>query len=505
MYVHVLNSRRHTDRLPGWCFRLIRPGERSRHFLSLVALTVLLLGAGGCHSRASGDDPAASASADAVHPTVEMAVARCGAIEHVDRLSGQLVPLPDQEAAVSPLVSGVIDRVYVRFGEQVRRGQVIAHLSTATVDAQVRQAEATLAGAQVAVRQAIANATQQRAQTRTAIAQARAAVSAAQANVDGAQATLRANRAALATARQNLERTRSLVHGGVASQRDLELASLGVDTAQAGVTSQEATVSALRDTLRGTRQALEAAQAAVLQDEVKRQNVEVARQQLSSAVGALRGAVAQKAFYTLMAPCDGQVIAVRANVGETVDPSRVVALIANLSTLQLQVAVPVEHAAEVHAGLQLYFKVADAPGHIFHARLGVVGGAADAASSTVTATAEVANPDGLLHSGTVVSVHVVLARHERTVLVPDSALLTSKAGTQVLLIGHGDTVHVAPVHTGIIDGGWVEVLDGVKAGDRVVAKGGYGLPDGTRVVVANATSPAASTASPAPSSSGGAS
>ncbi|MDR7487786.1 MAG: biotin/lipoyl-binding protein, partial [Armatimonadota bacterium] len=76
---------------------------------------------------------------------------------------------------VAPKVAGRVAALHVREGDQVAAGQVVAELEREELEAQVRQAEASLAAARARLRLAEAGVALARAQTEASVAQARAA------------------------------------------------------------------------------------------------------------------------------------------------------------------------------------------------------------------------------------------------------------------------------------------------------------------------------------------
>lgn len=66
--------------------------------------------------------------------------------------------------------------------------------------------------------------------------------------------------------------------------------------------------------------------------------------------------------------------------------------------------------------------------------------------------------------------------------IPSEAL-RSDDGTPVVFVARGETVERRTVATGLEDGGAVEVLAGLSAGERVVVEGPPALADGDRVDV----------------------
>jgi HlyD family secretion protein len=53
-----------------------------------------------------------------------------------------------------------------------------------------------------------------------------------------------------------------------------------------------------------------------------------------------------------------------------------------------------------------------------------------------------------------------------------------------MVIGADGIAHLKEVSTGIEDGGLVQILNGISAGDQVITKGAYALDDGTKVKIA---------------------
>lgn len=435
--------------------------------------------------------PAGDSKKDAPLPAVQVVPVTRGSLERILPVSGTLQALPGREATLSPPVTGVIEQIFVRYGQTVQKGQVVAQLSTRTLLGQVQQAQATVGQNLVQVQQAEANAMQQQAQTRIAILQAQAAVRTAQATLAGAQATLMGSEAAVQNARQTLSRERTLLADGLVPQKDVEAAQLALRTAQAQRDAQRQAVDGQRQTVAGQQQAVAAARAASLQNLVKRKDVDVARQQVRNAQGALATARAQIALYTLRAPLSGQVTLVGATVGETVDTTTKLATIADLTTLQLQASIPGDAASQVHAGQAVTFKISSLKGQTLQTTLERVGSRVDTATGTVPAFAVVANAGRRLRDDTTVQARIVTERRQNVLLVPQAAVLTDPdtGKKNVVVVGADAVAHVVPVTIGLSAEGRVEIGSGLSEGQKVAVSGQYGLPDTTKVTVAPASAP----------------
>ena len=71
-------------------------------------------------------------------------------------------------------------------------------------------------------------------------------------------------------------------------------------------------------------------------------------------------------------------------------------------------------------------------------------------------------------------------------LVPAAALVVQDGYSYLFVLGEKDTVQRRLVHTGVVRGDTVELLDGIKAGERVVVKGAGFMKDGDTVRINDA-------------------
>lgn len=130
--------------------RLIRSSSVSRKLLLLATISALG-GLAACGDKPEPESAAQQARSVTVVPVAERAIS--GAVT----ASGPLVPR--EEAAVNPEVTGYrVAEVLVEPGAYVRRGQTLARLDGALLQAQIEQQEAALAQARAQAAQAEAQA-----------------------------------------------------------------------------------------------------------------------------------------------------------------------------------------------------------------------------------------------------------------------------------------------------------------------------------------------------------
>jgi RND family efflux transporter MFP subunit len=114
----------------------------------------------------------------------------------------------------------------------------------------------------------------------------------------------------------------------------------------------------------------------------------------------------------------------------------------------------------------------------------LVSPALDPNSTTVEVWVQAKNPKQTLKPGTSVRLSMVSETVPDALVVPASAVLTAADGSAtVMVIGSDQHARQLAVKVGIRQDDNVQILDGLKEGQSVVASGAYGLPDNTKVSV----------------------
>jgi RND family efflux transporter MFP subunit len=108
--------------------------------------------------------------------------------------------------------------------------------------------------------------------------------------------------------------------------------------------------------------------------------------------------------------------------------------------------------------------------------------ALDPATRTLLAEIDVPNKDRRLQPGMFVNASLHLQKHPNALAIPPAALTTSGNGREksVFVVANG-TVKLAPVKSGIDDGLWVEILEGLTGEEDIVVVGKSGLREGQEV------------------------
>ena len=102
----------------------------------------------------------------------------------------------------------------------------------------------------------------------------------------------------------------------------------------------------------------------------------------------------------------------------------------------------------------------------------------DASTGAVTLRAIFANPEGLLLPGMYVRARIVKGTVAQGILIPQAAVvLDAKGGASVLLAGDDNKAHKQVIKLGQMQGSQWQVMEGLKAGDKVIAEGAMKLKD----------------------------
>ena len=173
-----------------------------------------------------------------------------------------------------------------------------------------------------------------------------------------------------------------------------------------------------------------------------------------------------------------------ATSGSTAQNAAIVTL-ADFNTVRVQVAVPELESSLVATGQPVKVSVEGLSGRSFDGKITRFSYALDEASRTMLAEIELPNPKLELRPGMYASVKIGIERKDDALLVPVEALVVEKTGASVFALADGKAKKTR-VQTGFNDGTDVEIISGVKTGQRVILAGKRSLSDGQPVTVEEA-------------------
>jgi membrane fusion protein (multidrug efflux system) len=251
------------------------------------------------------------------------------------------------------------------------------------------------------------------------------------------------------------------------------------------VLSRQAQAAGLDEAAATHREAqalFERQQALAARQLVSASQLDAQRAARDAARGRLELLRAQSGDRVISAPFDGVLGLRQVSPGTLVTPGTVITTVDDVSLIKLDFSVPESQLSALAVGQAVEARSDAFPGQVFAGTVAAVGSRVDPMSRSLSARAEIPNPDGDLRPGMMLRVRLALPA--RTALqVPELSL--QQVGQQAFVFRvQGDKVEQVPVRIGARRPGWVEILEGVRAGDKVVVEGIVKLKSGARIVEA---------------------
>lgn len=212
----------------------------------------------------------------------------------------------------------------------------------------------------------------------------------------------------------------------------------------------------------------------------------LARSALVQAQANLAAARARLSYTELVAPFDGLVVTRSVEPGDSVQPGKVLLVLAPDGVTELVSQIDERNLSLLRMG-QLAVASADAYAQQkFQARISSIAPAVDVQRGAVQVKMTVDQPPDFLRQDMTVSVQIEVARKAAVLAVPADAVHEAESAQPWVWVldGH-DRVRRTPVSLGVRSATRVEVLNGLAAGARVVTVAAPGLEAGQRVRAAS--------------------
>lgn len=346
-------------------------------------------------------------------------------------------------------IPGLLVRLPVKEGQKVAKGEVVAQLRQdefqarlKSVQGELDQSRATLSALRLGERP------EERLRR---------------------EAQLRAAEAKLSNAKTEFERYGRLVKTSAVSRAEYELSETAYRVAQ------EDQKAALQLVEKGGIS--------------RKEDIDAQEAQVRTLEGRLAEANIQLRDSTLRAPYDGVVAQRFVEENQTITANKPVVTFQNVDEIDVVADVPeAAIAADVRSAAitQMVAEFSTAPGRQFPVRIKEVAQVADPTTQTFQVRVAMKAPRGVTvlpgMTATVTATYRRPGTLGRRILVPISAVYKQAAGDQVAwVIGPYQMVSRRIVKMGAATGGEVEIVSGLRPGDRIVVAGAPFLTDGMKV------------------------
>lgn len=262
----------------------------------------------------------------------------------------------------------------------------------------------------------------------------------------------------------------TLAHG----EETAQLHAAGAQAREAG--QQLARIQALKDRGFATKASLDAQIAA--------------RDSARAGAAQARAAIDDR---VIRAPFAGWVSLRNVSPGAIIPAGTEIATVSDLSRIKLDFTIPETLLAAIRPGQPITATAAAYRGQHFSGTVRTVDPVVDPATRAVTVRAILPNPDLRLKPGMLLTVRVT-AGQRSALAVPELSIVGDGDERYVYILGKDGKAHRTAVRTGAHQNGRIEIIEGLKPGEKVVTEGVVKLADGMTVRLAgpsrNSSAPA---------------
>jgi multidrug efflux pump subunit AcrA (membrane-fusion protein) len=360
-------------------------------------------------------------------------------VQHRDLMStvaatGKVNAMVGAEVRVGSRVSGRVQHLYANIGDIVRTGQVIAELEKDDQQALLEQ---------------------RRAEVKIAEAKLSSADSLRPGEIQKAEAALRDSQATSELASIEFERKKRLLDRALVAREVFDAARKEKEVSEARV------LSATRE--------LELAKKRYTED------LKSAKAQIEQAAAAVRILDAQVTYYTIRAPISGIISSVSTQEGETVAAglnSPTFVTIIDLHKLQVDAFVDETDIGKIRVGHKATFTVDSFPEREFNATVQAIYPKAVIMDNVVYYDVVHRIDEkltGELRPEMTTNIIISLDARKNVLAVPLHAISRDQGKSVVFMLRGGQPVRQV-VRVGWKDPEWIQIIDGLKEGDKVVIR-----------------------------------
>ena len=217
-----------------------------------------------------------------------------------------------------------------------------------------------------------------------------------------------------------------------------------------------------------------------------RVTAETAETALETAQASLTAALARRGDRMIRAPFAGVMGLSTVTAGTLINPGAVIATLDDTSVIRVDFPLPERYLGALRSGTPIVATSDAYPGRDFSGRIALIDTRVNEQTRAATARAEFANPGGLIRPGMLMRVSV--RQGARTAAAaPESAVQYEGQRAYVFRIARGErgtSAQRVEIEPGAVEGGFVEILSGVEAGERIVGTGLNRIQPGAPIRVA---------------------
>jgi RND family efflux transporter MFP subunit len=182
---------------------------------------------------------------------------------------------------------------------------------------------------------------------------------------------------------------------------------------------------------------------------------------------------------TVTSPVNGFIVERNYDSG-AIPGDKPIVVVADLHEMKLEAGVSELEAGRLRTGMKAVVSVQAKPGEMFTGQLATIAPEVDERNRHFQIEVRVSNNGRALLSGMYASARIVEATAANALVVPKEAIAT-RDGKRIVQKVQGDSVTTVEVNEGLTDGSRVQFVEGLSAGDKVLADARKQIATGTKV------------------------
>ncbi len=184
----------------------------------------------------------------------------------------------------------------------------------------------------------------------------------------------------------------------------------------------------------------------------------------------------------IRAPFSGIIADIQASPGEHVTVGRELFTLVNISRIQVHARVLESEIGKMQVGREVDLKFSAYPGKVFKGKVSAISPLVNPEYKTCKVFVDVENPEEELKPGMHAEVEIAAEIHKNKLLVPQDAILT-RSQRKLLFVVEDGLAKWRYVEIGLENEDFAEILDGVKAGEKIIVEGHFTLAHDARVKI----------------------
>ena len=225
---------------------------------------------------------------------------------------------------------------------------------------------------------------------------------------------------------------------------------------------------------------------------ISRSDYDQSRAQLAQAQSAVKAKLSVIAKKRIRAPFDGKLGIRLVDIGQYLAEGSAIVPLQKLDPIYVDFTLPEQHLGGLAIGQKMTVTVQAYPGKLFNGTISAMNPLIDIGTRSIKLRATLANPEQILRPGMFADVQVLSSRKQDVLTLPDTAITYNPYGDSVFVVESGEqglTVQRRQVKTGETREGRVQIIEGLKAGERVVSAGQVKLRNGMPVRIDDRPAP----------------